>query len=167
MVATLPTNTSSHITGNRTRGVWIMQIDFATPLRLCTRETLTWNSLSWLNASFPKFDIALDGLSGSFELVNDGFAYTQFITEQSSGLVVNVRELFGEPTFDVADARLIFTGELGAGGITEDGRIAFALRRPEDRFAPRQRITSVDFNHVQPADTRYSTPNGVIEIGGV
>lgn len=162
MPANLPTKTQGEVTEKRTRGFYLMQIDFASPLRLSTRGTETYDGDVYTTASL-RIEITANGLSGSMKLFNENFQFTEFILEQAAGKVVTVRELYGERPFVVADARVVFSGVLGAGVV--QNRISFALVQPEMRWSPRQKITNADFKHIPRPGTVFATPDGLIELG--
>ena len=152
---TFSPNTEGLLDDSITRPLVICEFGFATPLRLSSRETLTWNSNSYSAAS-----IAYN--NGKLRLFNSDSYSSTFISEGTAGISCKIYQLYGESPFVTADADLIFDGELGGAVIGE--YIDIKLIDSPVLFAPRLYPAAPTFNHIPPDGTELTTRNGVFRI---
>lgn len=153
---TFSANTESEITNTVTRPLFIFELDFSTPLRFSSRETLTWNANSYqaANVSFK---------ANRLTFFNENFNYSSnFIAEKTAGIGCRIWQLYGEGPFAVADADLIFDGALGEASVGE--YIDVSLVDNPVLFAPRLFPVEPTFNHIPPDGTEFTTPTGVYRI---
>lgn len=153
---TFSTNTESEITNTVTRPLFLFEMAFATPLRLSSRETLTWNANSYTAAN-----IQYQG--NRLRFYNESFNYSsRFLTEKTAGIGCKIWQLYGEGPFAVADADLIFDGALGEASVGE--YIEVNLVDNPVLFGPRLFPVEPTFNHIPPDGTEFTTPTGVYRI---
>lgn len=145
---------------------FLVELDFATPLRLSSREDLTFDSTLYTGVDM-QLALALDGSGGSLAILDDQLSYVaKFINEGTVGVTVNVWMLYGDPSWSASDDDVYFHGELGAWSQSPDGWINVSLEEPSEKWLPDIRITqSNGFNHLPVKGTRIQTKNGVIELG--
>tara|TARA_A100001201_G_scaffold143757_1_gene147256 strand:+ start:6710 stop:7207 length:498 start_codon:yes stop_codon:yes gene_type:complete len=143
---------------------FIVDIAFTSPVRLSSRATVTYDANSYEGRDM-RGTLKLDGSGGSLQIRDADFALTpQFISEGLAGREVIVRALYGSSPYAGSDADILFHGEMGKWDLSDD-TITFALVEPQFLYFPNIYITAANgFNHLPPKGTRFSTPNGIIEL---
>lgn len=150
-----------------TTPAYFIEILFASPLRLSSRETLTWSGNSWL-----KWDVRVDGLSAeAASSTQDGRLVVGDADNTLAALVlaegvadrtINVWKFYGSAPA-AADPVQVFAGvgdtadlDPDAGSVT----IRLALRGGTTLFSPRRYITRAEGFNFLPASGSLLTWNG-------
>jgi len=143
-----------------TRPIYLIEMLFTTPLRLSTRETITYDS-----NTFTAAGVTVDLSGPAIKLFNADLAYTATFLDGADGIACNIWAVYGEPTFDHGDADQVFAGEIGACGVGED--IVIRLRQASRKLSPRLFVVPPTFNHLPPDGLTFLTPSGqyVLERG--
>lgn len=159
MARTLSTQNSSEVTKPLTRPLYLVEILFTTPLRLSSRETLTYDSDTYTAA---KLEVSLQPPNASLSLYNDGLAYGSQFISAGPGAEITIYEIYGEAPFSPGDADIFYHGETSS---TEIGEfIEIQLRPTRPQFTPRYIASDEIFSHLPPDGTRLETPNGVFVL---
>jgi len=149
------TNTEGEITKTITRPVFIIELGFSTPLRLCSRGAITYDSNSYAAATL-KVEIKNKRL----QIYNQNLSYSAtFVGQLTAGISCKIWQLYGEAPFSAGAADLIFNGELGGATIGE--WVAINLLPHAVVYAPRLYATAPTFNHIPPAGIEIATPYGL------
>jgi hypothetical protein len=152
---------SSHnlalISSALTRPVYLVEFDFATPLRVSSRETITYAGDTFTSAT-----VQVDLSAGTVRLLNAGLAYTATFKTGGDGVPVKIWVVYGEPVFDRGDADLVFDGELGAVGLGD--WITARLRDSSPKQIPRLTVAPPTFKHLPPDGLEIRTPSGVFTL---
>lgn len=162
MPKTLTAHNSSEIGLSVSRPHWLVFFDFATPLRLSTRGTVTFDAQSWTGTQMT-VAIASDGLSGQVVMTDhDSAMEAKLMAEGATGIAARVYMLYGDGPWSASDDDLWFDGEIGQTRGAR-GRITIPLVQPEARFAPRWRISQDNgFNHLPPDGLEIATKDGIV-----
>lgn len=147
MSRTLAGTTASGVTAPVLRPGFFVELMLATPLRLSTRGTITWNSLTWTSA-----DVRVSGLSAT----NATSANTCTVSLGNTGLTVGTAILseanisactakvwqFYTDAPALGDPVLLFSGYCAGATIPTKGRITIPCERLGGRtaFCPRTYI---------------------------
>lgn len=153
----LSANTAVEVVSAVTRPLYLVELRLATPLRLSTREQVTWRGETWTAAG-----LRVDLSGRKLSLLNDGLAYTDDFLAGVSGKAVTIYLLYGDAPFADADGEEVFSGEIGAVGIGE--RIEIRLRPAPARRLPRLYVTPPTFRHLPPDGLQILTPSGVFTL---
>ena len=155
---TFSTNTESEITNTVTRPVYIVELGFAVPLRLCSRGTITYNANSYSAAT-----LKVDLKNKKLQIYNQNLTYSStFVGELTAGISCKVWQLYGDAPFATGDADQVFDGELGGSTIGE--WISLNLLPHAVIYAPRLFATVPTFNHIPPNGLEISTPYGLYKL---
>jgi len=96
------------------RPAYLVELNFSTVIRLCTRGQVDWNGFMWYQGGCQvgQFAIGQAGVQTvAISLANNSFAYSKIVLgETASGKRVRIWKLFGEPPYSVSDASLVFNG---------------------------------------------------------
>lgn len=150
---TLSSNNQSETTGQVTRPVWLVEIQFAIVLRLSSREEITIDG-----DVFHPSNLDVDIAGRRFRLYNEGLQWSSTFLVGTSGVRVKIWKVWGESPFVAADLDLWFDGELGGG--TVGTAIEFRLLDSGPKQCPRIYAAPPTFNHLPPAGTEIVTPTG-------
>ena len=140
-----------------TRPVYLVEFGFATPLRLSSRNTLTYGGNSFTSAA-----ITVDLSSLTVRLFNAGLAYTATFKTGGNGVPVTIWVLYGDTAPAYEDADVIFEGELGAIGLGET--ITAKLRGSSPKQIPRLTVAPPTFKHLPPDGLEIRTPAGLFVL---
>lgn len=167
MSRTLSSNNATESQNTIVREHFLVLLDFSTPVRLSSRETITFESNSYTGASM-ELELSLDGAGGRLTFFDESFnVVSSFVSEGSDGVACRVFALYGDPTFSASDDDEIFNGELGAWAQADDV-ITVNLETPEEKWLPDIVINAENgFNHLPKPGTRIQTADGVVILGGV
>ncbi len=136
-----------------TRPLFLIEIGFSVPLRLCDRETVTI-----AEGTFPRanFDVIS---SRGFRLFDENFAFAPtFRSEGAAGQSAKVYGSYGDKTWTSSDFYLVFSGYLGS--VTLGPMIDAAFRITPAKRSPRGIIGPPLCNHLPNPGTEILTPTG-------
>lgn len=157
MSFTLPTKIANGVAVDTTQPIYFIEIDFPTPLRLSSRETLTIDG-----DVFTAANLQVDTLRG-FKLFNENDNYSPiFLGNSTTGVGCKVWQSYGEGPFAVDDLKIMLDGELGSGKVGPF--IDFNLKRFPSTKTPRIFIGPPTMNHLPPDGAEFATPTGVTVI---
>jgi len=93
---------------------YLVEINFATPFRMCSRATITWNGLTWSRWGVELRGIVTDGaqsaISGSLLMENtDNTLGTLILGEGVADRAIKIWQIYGE-TPNVIDALFLMQG---------------------------------------------------------
>lgn len=140
-----------------TRPVYLIEFDFATPLRFSSRETITIGSTTFTAAT-----VQVDLSSNTVRILNAGLAYTATFKAGSDGIPVTIWVLYGDSTFSRGDADIVFHGEVGAVGLGD--WIVARLREASPKQIPRLTVAPPTFKHLPPDGLEIRTPTGLFTL---
>lgn len=142
-----------------TQPYFLVMLGFDTPVRLCSRDDLSWGGYAWTSA---EFELRLAN-QPELEVFNEIAELGQVVlTEKTAGRAVQVYHGYGNDTRH-PNPRLILSGEMGKARIVQGGRIvSIPIRRSAPLKTPRQFCVPPYFNHLPVPGTRFETPNGVV-----
>ena len=163
---TLSTSNDSEINNNVTDELFVIDIGFATPLRISSRNDVIYDSLTYTGVNKYSMSLSTDGMSGRVSFFDESFSVTpDLISEGTGGISVTVRAVYGRgTTFAAADADTYFVGELGRCTLEND-KLTLLLVPPAVKFLPSVLIDDKNgFSHLPPDGTKISTPNGIIVL---
>lgn len=159
---TRPLPAAFDLTGERLYPFWCVQIDFTTPLRLCSRWEMTIGSDTFSHAGLDEFELArLEQII----LVNENRQYTSTFWDQpTAGVGLKVWQGYGQGlTWQYADLLLMFDGQIGSVGIGRD--IAINLNHEKRRQTPGLVIGDViEAGFLIPDGAKAITPDGIITL---
>lgn len=144
------------IASTLTRPIYLVEFGFVTPLRLSTRETVTYNGNAFTAAT-----VQVDLAGGSVKVLNAGLAYTTTFKGGGDGVSCRIWMSYGE-TFARDAADEVFDGEIGAVGLGE--WIVARLRQSSPKQIPRLTVTPPTFSHLPPDGLEIRTPNGLFRL---
>lgn len=144
----------------------LVEIGFATPLRLSSRGTVevlgnTWTAWS-VRVSGLSFDPAKPAAGGSIVLGDHDQSISALVLgEGVAGLPVRVWRYFAE-AIDAADPVMVFSGLAGrsSGGADRSVSIALVARENTTRYSPRRYMTRETGFSAIPAAGKKLTFNG-------
>jgi hypothetical protein len=140
-----------------TRPVYLVEFGFATPLRLSSRNTITYAAKSFTSAA-----VTVDLSSLTVRLLNASLAYTATFKDGGNGVPVTIWVLYGDTAPAYEDADVIFEGELGAVGLGET--ITVKLRASSPKQIPRLTVAPPTFKHLPPDGLEIATPSGLFVL---
>lgn len=148
MTRALTSPTTAAVGADVTQPGYLVQIDFASPLRLSGRGAITWAGQSW-----AAWDVRIDGIgidgaasaqNGSVTLGNADYTTGALVLgEGVSGRAVNIWKFYGEAPA-LGDPVLVFSGVGDDAIISPDGgvvRIGLQQSGGVTLFCPRTYIT--------------------------
>ncbi len=127
---------------------YLIEINFATPFRLCTRTTITWNGLTWSRWGADLRGFVTDGaqsiISGSLILENtDNTLGTLILAEGVADRSIKIWKIYGE-TPGVIDALFLVHG-VGDGASIDinKGQVEISIMQAGGAtlYTPRRYIT--------------------------
>lgn len=166
MARTLSTNNQGEVGNTVVDELFLVEIGFTTPVRISSRQNITYNSQTFTGVNDFSMSISTDGMSGRVSFFDESFAVTpDLISEGTGGISVTVRAVYGRgTTFAAADADTYFVGELGRCTLQND-KLTLLLVPPAAKFLPAVLIDDENgFSHLPPEGTKISTPNGIIVL---
>ena len=140
-----------------TRPVYLVEFGFATPLRLSSRNTITYGGNSFSAAAVT---VDLSGLT--VRILNASLAYTATFKDGGDGVAVKIWALYGDAAPALNDADVVFSGEMGAVGLGET--IAVRLREAAPKQIPRLTVAPPIFKHLPPDGLEIRTPAGLFVL---
>jgi len=145
------------IASTLTRPLYLVEFGFATPLRLSSRETV-----SYAGSTFTSASLAVDVSAPSIRLLNASLAYTSTFKVGADGVTCLIWVVYGESPFARGDADLVFSGEVGAVGIGE--QISIRLRDAPPKQVPRLQVAPPAFNNLPPDGLEIRTSAGLFRL---
>jgi hypothetical protein len=145
------------IASTLTRPVYLVEFLFATPLRLSSRETITY-----AGNTFTAATLQVDIAGSSIKLLNASLAYTSTFKVGADGVRCSIWVVYGDGTFTRGDADMVFNGEVGAVGISE--QIVIRLRDAPPKQVPRLQVAPPAFNNLPPDGLEIRTPTGLFRL---
>lgn len=161
MSRTLSTGMGSAVDATITTPGYLLEIEFSTPTRLCTRGDLTVLGNDWTGWGFSLSGFGIDATSakqtGTISISNrDNDISTLILEEGISDRAVRIWKFYTDAPSD-DDPVLIFDGVGAQSDIdTASGQIKITLRQARDavQFAPAHYITAEQgFSMLPPAGT--------------
>ncbi len=151
-------NTESEMTNTVTRPVFIIELGFATPLRLCSRGAIIYETNTYSGAT-----LKIDLKSKKLQIYNQNLSYSAtFVSELTAGIRCKIWQLYGDAPFSSGDADPVFDGELGGATIGE--WLSLNLLPHAVIYAPRLFATVPTFNHIPPNGLEIATPYGLYKL---
>lgn len=154
MSRTLVGTSASGITAAVTLPGYFVQISFPTPLRMSSRGTKTWNSLTWTESNFEVSSVTISSGSSSATATisidnTDKVFSTRILSETVLGKACKVYKYYTESPA-TADPVLLFEGVVEAFDINGDTNVRLSLTMTSSVVrCPRTYITpEAGFNHV-------------------
>lgn len=157
MSRTLPGGMATAAALDITRPFWIVDIGFATPLRLSSRGAMTVGGNVYAAAQMT-VDVDSRRQTGTIALFNDGYTIPT-----TARIAVAVYMGYGVDVTAFSALEQIHDGVLGGVAVATD-QIRLALQPHAPKFMPRQRVRPPIFNHLPPPGTEFVTPNGVFVL---
>lgn len=145
------------IASTLTRPLYLVEFGFATPLRLSSRETV-----SYAGSTFTSASLVVDVSAPSIRLLNASLAYTSTFKVGADGVTCLVWVVYGESPFTRGAADLVFSGEVGAVGIGE--QISIRLRDAPPKQVPRLQVAPPAFNNLPPDGLEIRTSAGLFRL---
>jgi hypothetical protein len=152
---------------------YLVQIGFSSPLRLSTRGTLTWNSLTWTAGDVRVSGIAVESsraaLNCELTISNAdasigglGSTIASLVLAQGiAGLACSVWAFYGEAPA-LGDPVLVFSGIGDEASIPEDGPVRLSMTQTASTtlYCPRTYLTPADGFSFLPTAGQIVTWNG-------
>lgn len=163
---TLSTQVNAAIDDDVTLPGWLVEFETETPLRICSRGTLSALGNDFIGWGFYASGLALDGAAGSVGALQiydfDQSISAIALAEALGDVRVRVWRFFGDAVALDEDAVLVFDGYVGAvsGGDARMVSVMLTQREAGVLFSPRRRLTSADGFHALPAQNFQMTFNG-------
>lgn len=153
--------TSTAIGLTITRPLYLVQLGFDVPVRLSSREQVTYTSLLWTAASLK---LAMGG-NWSVEIFNEALLLGQTVlTQGTAGRTAKVYQLYGDgPTWADEDGELLLDGEMGEAVITTD-RVSIVLKHRGPQRTPRIYFNPPTFNYLPPDGLIITTGAGTTTL---
>lgn len=145
------------IVSTLTRPVYLVELGFATTLRLSSRETI-----SYAGSSFTAATMSVDISAPSIRLLNASLAYTATFKAGADGVSCTIYVVYGDGPFARGDADVIFSGEVGAVGIGD--QISIRLRDAPPKQVPRLQVAPPAFNNLPPDGLEIRTSAGLFRL---
>ena len=151
---TLSSKTATAIAQPVTAPRYLVELGFSSTLRYSSRETLTWNSLSWVSAGILVDSIAPD--SASITLGNSDNSISAIVLgEGVRDKSIKIWALDGASPYAVDDAVLLFDGVMSSVlSVAQRVSIACSARQFASTNSPRHRIAPPVCNHLPPVGTQ-------------
>lgn len=154
---TLSSANAAAIVSTLTRPVYLVEFGFATPLRLSSRETISYAGSSYSAAAIT---VDLSGLT--VRLLNASLAYTATFKDGGDGIRVTIRVVYGDTAPARGDADVVFAGEMGAVGLGET--ITIRLREAAPKQIPRLTVAPPVFKNLPPDGLEIRTSSGLFVL---
>jgi hypothetical protein len=161
MTRSLSTPTAAATAADVTLPGYLVEIDFATPVYLSSRNTLPWNGQTWVAWDIAVDQLGTDGTTasqtGSLTLGNTDYTLGAMVLgEGAAGRPVHVWKFYGTAPA-LADPVLMFYGVADQATIDPDrGTVSITLQQEGGitQFCPRTYINQASgFNHIPPSGT--------------
>ncbi len=141
-----------------TRPLYLVELGFSSTLRISSRETLTYLSVSWTAASF-RMSMPSSG-NWSVDIFNEALSLGASVLSQgTAGKTAKVYHLTGAGPFADDDGELLLDGEMGEATIAGD-RVQIALKKRPPLRTPRLLVAPPVFNHLPVSGTVIRTAAG-------
>jgi hypothetical protein len=145
------------IAATLTRPVYLVEFGFATPLRLSSR-----NTISYAGNSFTEATVTVDLAGLTVRILNASLAYTATFKDGGDGVAVTIWVLYGDTAPARGDADVVFAGEMGAVGLGET--INVRLREAAPKQIPRLTVAPPVFKNLPPDGLEIRTPSGLFVL---
>lgn len=143
-----------------TRPLYLVELGFPVPVRLSSRETITWNSLLWTAASMR---LSMSAGNWTLDVFNESLLLgATVLTHGTAGRTAKVYHLTGDGPFDVDDAEQLLDGEMGQAEIATTVRFTLKPRPPQR--TPRLYFNPPTFNFLPPDGLIITTGTGTTEL---
>ena len=152
---TLSETTETLTAAPATKPGWLVELAWATPVRLSSRGSVSWAGYAWVPDTIAGVSI---GEGGYVELANGDLAYSALVMNEGvADVPCRIWKFYGDAP-GAEDPVLVFDGVLDRAEINHSAvKITLAQEASRTKMAPRQRIdSSGGFNHLRPAGTRIS-----------
>ena len=162
MPRTLSANNQAGIVLGITEPVYLLDLDYATPIRLSSRETITYESNSYTGVDMPTVDIT-PGVSATIRFFNQGLTHSATMISEGTGFDATLYAVYGQPSFSSGDADIVFSGVLGAIEIDLE-MIEVEILPVEPFYSPIHRATDENFKHLPVDGMQIQTRSGTFVI---
>jgi len=160
MPRSLSTNNATGVALDVTRPIYLLDMGFSTPMRLSSRETMTYDGNSYTAANI---EVNLSPPNPTVRIWNDQLAYGSiFIAQGTQGISVTLYVLYGETPFSPGDADTFWDGELGPATLDEWIEVGLLPHRPQ--YCPKIMANDDIFSHLPPHGTEFQTLAGTIYL---
>jgi len=142
-----------------TQPMWLLEMFYATPIRICSRETTVYDGNSYTGT--PGFEVNWQQVNPEIRLFNSGLTVSAvMISEGMQGILANLYLVYGVGPFNAADADLWTSGQMGGGEIGKEF-LDFSLIEVEPHMSPNIRATDdIGFHHLPVDGTEFLTDAG-------
>jgi hypothetical protein len=157
---TAPTEAAAALTV--TTPAYLVELGYAAPLRLSSRQDQSWNGQTWTGGRLGRISgLAADGSGsqrGTLEIINTDLAYSALILNEGAADIACRIWMFYGNNPAASDPVEVFNGVLDEADIAPDRvRLTLASENSRTLFSPRRFIgPGTGFNHLRPAGTRIS-----------
>lgn len=158
MPRTLSSNNQTGVVAATPQPVWLFEMSFSTPLRLSSRETMDYDGDTYTAGHFA-IDLTPPTVVVSIFDVNLTIS-TNFISEGSSGIAVQLIKCYGAGPFSAGDGDVWHSGVAGPSKRRADGWVDVPLYNEEPRRSPRFVATDDIFSHLPPDGLEVQTNAG-------
>lgn len=164
MSISLTTHNTTEIATTVVRDHFLVELAFSTPIRLSSRDTVTFDSNSYQGVMMS-LSLNLDGRGGRISFLDENFTHISSFISERSGITAKVWALYGSPTdWTSGDENILYEGEIGRPTM-KDATISFPLVAPQSKYICDVLINEQNgFNHLPPAGTKFQTANGIIVL---
>lgn len=145
-----------------TTPAYLVELGFATTLRLSSRGDQSWDSQTWTGGRLGRVSgLGADGSGtqrGTLEIVNTDLAYSALIlNEGAADKTCRIWAFYGDDPA-ASDPVEVFNGVLDDADIGPDRvRLTLASENSRTLYSPRRFVGSgTGFNHLRPAGTRIN-----------
>lgn len=136
--------------------VFLVELGFDTPVRLCTNTTRIVGNETWLAANMT---VKLSKAGGTLRVFNEGFTVGGIVLQQgTAGRYVHVYQQYGEGYVS------FFQGEMGESTVDENVTIQCKPYAPKK--TPAAYVLPPVFNHIPKAGLRIETAKQIIILEG-
>lgn len=161
MTRPISSTTDTEIAKTVTRPLFLVYLGFNVPVRLSSREQITYASVLWSAASFT---LQMGAGEWRLEVFNEALLLGQTVlTQGTSGRIARVYQLYGNGPYADDDGELLLDGEMGE-AVIADGVVRIALKRRAPQRTPRLFCVPPTFNHIPPEGTIIRTATGTTEL---
>lgn len=152
----LDASTTTALGAAVTQPYYLVSMGFSTPVYLSSRGAISWDTHSWVDASF---EIQLDS-EPTIRIFNE--ATTLGVTVLSEGTSGRAIQIYYGDKDDSAHPNpyMLFDGEMGEASINET--VSIRCKRLKPLKTPRHYAAPPVCNFIPPPGTRFETPKQVI-----
>lgn len=141
MGRTLSSRNQTEVAKTGTIPIYLFELGFDVPLRLCTYDDVSWNGYTWARAPIALAKLQGTeggGQTGEIRLGNLDNVYSALIlNEGARGRTCKIWQLYGEPTYAVGDGVPLFDGYMDeVPDIDDEVRITIASEAVGTRRTP-------------------------------